>query len=451
MLNFAKYCGIMIKNLRRFGEEMENKKRTIRLIAMVCALTLIILTALPGCTFIGQAKNEDITKATVVDNAGNQLCCPICRSTDITEGADGTYTCNSCGKQWKYDQTKNQINVVDSDGNVISTVDTSAGYVDNSSGSGNGNGDSGSSGSNGNNGSSGNGGNSSSGNNSSGGGNNNNGNSNKNNSTTATKFDAQKFVKDLRASLKRFGESIDIEYDEETDSWTVYNNGKDTGLFGFKYSNTDKVFYTAENAWQRNFGYMETYDNFAGAGAISYDTIRVKFNYEGKEWMMQFWKGQYGFVLIGAELGIYNRKENSTSSSYYECVSDADKLNMSMKVYRKESSTSNKYKLLFSRTPTTTWWLTGFTPGTLRAGSYDVGEDYTKHLRVESTINFKNPQQAQAFIGGLKNTTEILHNSPRRTRSISFTEVSAADFETNSKSAKYAVASNGSTVYVSWR
>lgn len=449
MLNFAKYCVIMIKNLRRSGEEMDNKRRSIRLIAMVCVLTLVILTALPGCTFIGQAKNEDITKAPLVDDAGNQLCCPICQSTDITEGADGTYTCNSCGKQWKYDQTQNQIDVVDNNGNVISTLDPAAGYVDHSSGSGSGSNGSSNGGNSGNSGSNGshNGGNSG-----------NNGNNNTNNKPTTTKFDAQQFVKDLNASIKRFSNSFKFKYDPETDSWTVVGpidpetgEEKDTGLFGFKYSNKDKVFYTAENAWQRNFGYMETYDNFAGAGAISYDTIRVKFNYEGKEWMMQFWKGQYGFVLIGAELGIYNRKPNSTSSSYYECVSDADKLNMSMKVYRKESSTSNKYKLLFSRTPTTTWWLTGFTPGTLRAGSYDISEEYTKHLRVEATINFKNPQQAQAFIGGLKSTTEILHNSPRRTRSISFTEVSAADFETNSKSAKYAVASNGSTVYVSWR
>lgn len=445
MLIFAKHCVIMIKNSRRSGEEMEKKRRSIRLIAMVCVLTLVILIALPGCTFIGQAKNEDITKAPLVDDAGNQLCCPICQSTDITEGADGTYTCNSCGKQWKYDQTQNQIDVVDNNGNVISTLDPAAGYVDNSSGSGNGSNGSNNGGNSGNNGSNGNNGNNS--NNS-----NNSGNNNTNNKPTTTKFDAQKFVQDLNASIKRFSDSVNFVYDKETDSWTVVNkDGTDTGLFGFKYSNKDKVFYTAENAWQRNFGYMETYDNFAGAGAISYDTIRVKFNYEGKEWMMQFWKGQYGFVLIGAELGIYNRKANSTASSYYECVSDADKLNMSMKVYRRESSTSNKYKLLFSRTPTTTWWLTGFTPGTLRAGSYDVGEDYTKHLRVEATINFKNPQQAQAFIGGLKSTTEILHNSPRRTRSISFTEVSAADFETNSKSAKYAVASNGSTVYVSWR
>ena len=38
--------------------------------------------------------------------------------------------------------------------------------------------------------------------------------------------------------------------------------------------------------------------------------------------MIQFWKGQYGLVLIGAEVGLYNRKENATASSYYDCVTD---------------------------------------------------------------------------------------------------------------------------------
>ena len=241
-------------------------------------------------------------------------------------------------------------------------------------------------------------------------------------------------------------------YDEETDTITVKSkDGRDTGLFGFKYSMTDKVFYTAEDAWQRNFGFEETYDNFAGAGAISYDTIRVKFNYQGNEWMIQFWKGQYGLVLIGAEVGLYNRKENATASSYYDFVTDEEKLNMSMKVYRQNAENQNKYDLLFKRSPSKTWWLTGFTPGTLSAGSYVVSEDATKKLMVQVTFNFDTPEQAQAFIGGLENTTTIHHNSPKRTRSVKFTQVSAAEFESSAKTSKYALDENGKTVYVSWR
>ena len=90
---------------------MENKGRKTRLISIICVLTLIILTILPGCNFIGQTKKNDGAAEPVIDQMGNQLCCPVCQSTNIKDNGDGTYTCNDCGKQWKYDQTVNQIDV----------------------------------------------------------------------------------------------------------------------------------------------------------------------------------------------------------------------------------------------------------------------------------------------------------------------------------------------------
>ena len=399
---------------------MENKGRKTRLISIICVLTLIILTILPGCNFIGQTKKNDGAAEPVIDQMGNQLCCPVCQSTNIKDNGDGTYTCNDCGKQWKYDQTVNQIDVIDQNGNTIGTLDTNAGYVGGGTGgSGNSGGSYTPS----------NGGSSNGGSNSGSNGGSNGGNSS-NNKTDKTKFDYKQFAKDLNASLKRFSQSLKFKYDPETDSWTVVGpDGKDTGLFGFE----------------------ETYDNVSGAGAISYDTIRVKFNYNNKEWMMQYWKGQYGLVLIGAELGLYNRDPGSTNSTYYNCVTDAEKLNMSVKVYRQDADDQNKYNLLFQRSPTTTWWLTGFTPGTLSAGSYVVNPDQTAKLRAEYVINFQTAEQAQAFIGGLEKTTTIEHNSPKRSRSIKFVGLSVAEYEKSSRSAKYAVGENGKTVYMSWR
>ena len=432
---------------------MENKGKSLRIISIICVLTLIVLTILPGCNFIGQTKKNDGAVAPVVDDMGNQLCCPICQSTDIKDDGNGTYTCNACGNQWKYDQAANQVDIVDDSGNTIQTMDVNAGYVSGGSSGGSSYGGSSSGGSSyvpgGSNGSNSNG---SSGSN--GGSNNSGGSNGGSNIVTTTKksIDYKKLAQDIKASMKNFSEAIDIYYDPVTGDITTKNpEGEDRGLFGFKYSMTDKVFYTAEDAWQRNFGFEETYDNFAGAGAISYDTIRVKFNYQGNEWMIQFWKGQYGLVLIGAEVGLYNRKENATASSYYDCVTDEEKLNMSMKVYRQNAENQNKYDLLFKRSPSKTWWLTGFTPGTLSAGSYVVSEDATKKLMVQVTFNFDTPEQAQAFIGGLENTTTIHHNSPKRTRSVKFTQVSAAEFESSAKTSKYALDENGKTVYVSWR
>lgn len=429
---------------------MEKKNSSISIISVICVLTLIILTIFPGCSLVGQTK-EGGNAAPVVDSQGNQLCCPYCKSTAITDNGDGKYSCDICQKTWSFDLSTGQIDVVDNSGSVIDTLDPNTGYVSTGGSSSSGGsyfqsgGNSSSGGSSyvpsgGSTGGSSSTGGSTGGSSSSGG-----------SSPTSTKFDYKQFVSDLNASLKRFSDSIHFVYDAATDSWTVVNDkNEDTGLFGFKYSTKDKVFYTAENAWQRNFGYMETYDNFSGAMAISYDTIRVKFNYDNKEWMMQFWKGQYGLVLIGAELGTYNRKENATESSYYDCVTDEEKLNMSMKVLRL-NPTTNKFDVLFTRTPSKTWWLTGFTPGTLNAGAYVANEDATKKVQVVSTIDFDTPEQAQAFIGGLKTTTTILHNSPRRTRAINFVEVKPSEFDASALTSKYALDENGKTVYVSWR
>lgn len=428
---------------------MENKGKSLRIISIICVLTLIVLTILPGCNFIGQTKKNDGAVAPVVDDMGNQLCCPICQSTDIKDDGNGTYTCNACGNQWKYDQAANQVDIVDDSGNTIQTMDVNAGYVSGGSSGGSSFGGSSSSGS-----SSGGSSYIPGGNGGSNGGNSSGGSNGGSNIVTTTKksIDYKKLAQDIKASMKNFSEAIDIYYDPVTGDITTKNpEGEDRGLLGFKYNTKDQVFITAEDAWQRNFGYEETYDNFAGAGAISYDTIRVKFNYQGDEWMIQFWKGQYGFVLIGAEIGLYNRKENATASSYYDCVTDEEKLNMSMKVYRQNADNQNNYDLLFKRSPSKTWWLTGFTPGTLSAGRYVVNDDDTKKLMVQATINFDTPEQAQAFIGGLENTTTILHNSPKRNRSVKFTQVSAAEFEKSTKTSKYALDENGKTVYMSWR
>ena len=231
----------------------------------------------------------------------------------------------------------------------------------------------------------------------------------------------------------------------------VSPDGKDTGLFGFKYSFTDQVFFTAEDAWQRNFGYSEAYDKASGLGAIAYDTIRVKFAYNNLDWMIQFWKGQYGFVMVGAEIGIYNREPGVTDTSYYNCADDETKLWMSMDVYRRESSEKNVYNLLFHRSKSRTWWLTGFTPGTLQAGTYTPDIEHTGYLKVDAKIHCADAEMAQAFVEGLKKVTKVEHNAPARTKAFTFTEVSADQYDSSTKNGKFAVEADGCTVRVCWR
>ena len=266
--------------------------------------------------------------------------------------------------------------------------------------------------------------------------------------TQAGQSTPQEYLDEIK---DRWGDVIDPTIDEDGDITIEGTDGTDAGLFGFKYSTKDKCFITAEEAWQRNFGYNETYDVSSPAIAITYDTIRVYFEYDGLEWMIQYWKGQYGSVLIGAEIGIYNRPVGSTASARYECISDDMSPLQSMDVYRRNNET-NKYNKILSRSPSYTWWCTGFIPGTLAAGQHNVEADATRELKVDSKMTFKTPEMAQAFMAGLRKVDHIYHNAPQVKPIFKFNEMaSVAEYEASNKSAKFCLEKDGVTVRVCWR
>lgn len=160
------------------------------------------------------------------------------------------------------------------------------------------------------------------------------------------------------------------------------------GFLGYKYDPEENVYYTNKDPWQRNFGFNELYDVGASFIVFYYDTMRCKFNYANKDWMIQFWKGQYGFVFIGAEIGVYN-KPTSRKVEHYDCASDEDALKMSMTCYRKG-------KEIFSRQYATYWWCTGFVPGKL-----DKFSDRSE-LKVQARITLKDARMLLSFCGALE-------------------------------------------------
>ncbi len=148
------------------------------------------------------------------------------------------------------------------------------------------------------------------------------------------------------------------------------------GVLGFLYDPGANCFYTASDPWQRKIGYTEIFDIFAPGVAISFDTVRLKFDYGEKDWMIQMWKGQYGLAFYGAEIGVYT-KPKDRELDHYDCASDDEKLMMSMEFYN-----SGVHK--FSRPYGSYWWCTGFVPGNvfgafhnLRVDARIVMKDYT--------------------------------------------------------------------------
>ena len=138
---------------------------------------------------------------------------------------------------------------------------------------------------------------------------------------------------------------------------TVNNQivGKDgkPALVGYYLDLNQNYVYTGIDVWQRNLGFNLYYDIFCYLTPFffHYTTQRVKFNYDGKDYMFQMWKGRYA-IANGGELGIYTRPEEK-NGTFYDCAGDEDMLVMSIEVYHGED-------LLFKHGPMLHWWVTGF-------------------------------------------------------------------------------------------
>ncbi len=161
----------------------------------------------------------------------------------------------------------------------------------------------------------------------------------------------------------------------------------DQGVAGFQFNQTGNYYYTNTDPWQRTLGYNELYDNAAAFTAIFIDTMRCKFRYDNKDWMIQFWKGQYGYVFIGHEIGVYYKPIDRTAE-HYDCVSDDDSLYMSMNGLRDG-------EVLYTRDYAKYWWCTGFVPGKL-----DKFSDRSE-LSIDARITMKDKEMLAAFVDSL--------------------------------------------------
>lgn len=174
---------------------------------------------------------------------------------------------------------------------------------------------------------------------------------------------------------------------------------------GFLYDPGQDIIYSRMDALQRNFGYAFGYDSAALAMNAVIDCEPIFFDYDGKHWMIELWKGQYG-LETGCEIGVYTRPIGSTGAGYalldstvgrrpgdgvpshnlfYNCASDADRLELSATLRRNGT-------VLFTRGPEMHWWLTGFKWGVLSDPA---------QLSVDVAITLKDDAMRDAFLVGI--------------------------------------------------
>ena len=181
-------------------------------------------------------------------------------------------------------------------------------------------------------------------------------------------------------------------------------NGKGLLLSGFDYDMNQKFFFASLDPWQRAFGYNSLYDTLAPVSSIYFRTRTVTFNYNGLDWMVKLWKGQYG-ITCGAEVGLYTK--SPSEKFQYDCASKENFLLMDLQVLKGGVT-------YFTREAQMHWWQTGFVMG---------GVVVLNDLTVKSTITFKDQVMTDAFVNALNS-------------------------QENAKGIKYVV--NGLSVSVSW-
>lgn len=164
-----------------------------------------------------------------------------------------------------------------------------------------------------------------------------------------------------------------------TETGSLY--GKDGNGFlglGFNFDYRELLVYTMVNVWMRDFGFMLFYDIFSYTTPLFfYNTRRIKFDYEGLEWMVQIWKGNY-VVSNGAEIGIYTREPGSFGT-YYDCANDEQMMNMSMKLYHGD-------ELILERSEQLHWWLTGFKVSDVLYPARTQTLDFTIEMKDEAML-----------------------------------------------------------------
>lgn len=190
---------------------------------------------------------------------------------------------------------------------------------------------------------------------------------------------------------------------------------------GFQYEEEQDIFYSTMYPWQRSFGYCRLYDEAAAPLGMIIDSEPVCFNYKGKKWLIDFWKGQYD-LTCGAEIGVYTSRSKSKtdflSGAFYKCASNADRLYMSFTLYKNG-------KKLFTRSGKH-WWLTGFVLG-------EFAEPHELTMRVSVTL--KDYQMRNAFVRALEkigysddqyhingNTVSFVFDEPYQPKPISRTK-----------------------------
>lgn len=158
--------------------------------------------------------------------------------------------------------------------------------------------------------------------------------------------------------------------------------------FGYCFHCDSGIFSSTTDAWQKQAGYTWLYDYMAPRFQMVFDALPIYFDYRGRTWLIELWKGQYG-INTGAEIGIYHADaiipETDYKSTWFSCAQDHEMLDCSFVLCNRRNDCFHNAGRH--------WWLTAFLVGCFSEPSA---------LSMEATICFPNREMLSAFVDGLK-------------------------------------------------
>ncbi len=160
-----------------------------------------------------------------------------------------------------------------------------------------------------------------------------------------------------------------------------------SAFFGFAYDPEQDIFYSTLNPWQRKYGYCRLYDEAAALLSMIVDCEPIRFEYDGKLWLIELWKGQYG-ATSGCEIGVYTARKKSIrlfGNVLYRRTDDLFDISVCL---LKNGS------VLLSRAEKH-WWLTGF-----KLGEFSEPGELTAII----DIHLKNEEMQKVFVAALQRT-----------------------------------------------
>lgn len=165
---------------------------------------------------------------------------------------------------------------------------------------------------------------------------------------------------------------------------------------GYIYEPFQDIFATRLNAPQKLFGYTTLYDFSAPFFNMVFDYETIYFDYNGRTWLIEMWKGQYG-INSGCELGIYYADSLIVPEDYkntlFHAVDERDMLDISLKLNKKAKK--NTYPARLGYLKYHHWWLTIF-----KMGVFSKPEQ----LFVNTSIRFKNYSMLYSFLDSFEAT-----------------------------------------------